>query len=98
MVLESFSYRLAGPIHKEPKLPVDKQCGSEHDYANATGSDPGEKANQQTETTEKFTDSHQYRYDCRKSDLVKQLDCAEESPTAEPTEEFLRTVREHNDP
>jgi hypothetical protein len=99
MIFKAFSILFSGPIHKKAILEMNHKNCSGHHTSNAECGDPRQETNDQTECAEELSRDHQYckgQWDTH--GLSEKNQGAVKTMTAEPTKDFLRTVRKKTMP
>src|ERR1700733_6796205 len=89
----------AGPVHKEPELMMDHCNRDNHVARDPKGCNPGQEAEDKTQSAEEFRGNGQKcEYSRNVHDSGEEAHRASEAISAEPSQHLLRTVGEEDHP
>src|SRR6185312_11192095 len=98
MIFITFAFLVAHPVHEKAVCAMDHFDGDDHVHGNAERGDAAEESGDESERAKKFSgdgEDGKHRGDVH---LVgERVIAGAEAVAAEPAEDFLRAVREHDD-
>jgi len=98
VVLEPFPLLVSHPVHEEAVVQVDGEDGAHHHAEDAEGGHAAQEAGDQADRAEEFGDHHQQDDHRRQAHRGHPLQGRRESAAAEPAEQLLGAVGEHDQP
>src|SRR6476620_9690949 len=99
MILIAFALLLPEPVHEEPVRQVHHRNGSQHDNGQAGSRKPSEKPSEKPQAAKRLANDDEKGNDPWESHFLREgAHGAVKAEAAEPSQQLLGAVREHDKP